>query len=440
MAVSMNWRLVDKENDHGVSIELVRRTASVASRNAIYAAIGRILIGILKRLGKGGLRMSVLRQLGREFLSLDPLKWAFVLAGLSCYRLIKQMIAGLPSFFRITEKAAALLSGCICALPALVMNRETRTDLSLYVFVRALHSFCVGRVVPLLPKPMREFEYYDILTMCLSASQILYSVVFAPFSMPPSYQQFLSKVSMLDNRLVRGHAGLARYQLVPELVELCMEKGLSIPESPKEHFKIGCHYAHSGISCNQFYFSFICKNMLQVGLPLYFPLKLVTTLLFQQKELKRRPLKVLRGAVRSVLLSSLFLALYSGSTVRFACFAAQGNIRGGIYFALTCSLAGIATLLEPKGRRMDLALYCLMYALRSFVITQYRLGRIPYPRHDFVFLLYLFSIGFLFFQYDREPEKLNSRVRSIIVNLLGEKQSSNHGLKAAEVSEGPRKG
>ncbi|ORC92643.1 uncharacterized protein TM35_000033960 [Trypanosoma theileri] len=418
---------------------LVKHVLYAIARNALYAAIGRILFGVLKRLGKGGLRIRVIKQLSGEIFSLDPLRWAFLLGGLSSFRLVKEILSVLCHYFGITEKLASVLAGCICALPSLAMNRETRTDLSLYVFVRALHSFSVGYILPILPEPCRRFEHYDIITMCLSASQILYSVIFAPFTMPPAYQRFLLKAAMLDNRVVRGHAGLARYQITPELVELCVEKGFKIPQSAKEHFKIGCLYSHPGMTCNRFFFSFLMKQILWVGMPLYVPLKLGAIIAFKRNDLKHHPLKVLQNMLRSALLSALFLALYSASTVRFACFAAQGNIRGGFFFAIMCSLAGVATLLEPKGRRMDLALYCLTYALRSFVMTQYRLGRIPYPRHDTVFLLYLFSVGFIFYQYDREPEKLNSGVRANLAKLLMERDvfrsrsRKNEGSTEAEV-------
>ncbi|RNC48783.1 hypothetical protein TcCL_NonESM01256 [Trypanosoma cruzi] len=419
MSASLSeYHVISGKGDQLFSKGLLRRTTVAALQNALCAAVGRILIGILKRIGKVGLHSTVFKQIVKEFFSLDPLKWASIFAGLACFPLLKQIILKLGRCCRITEKVAAAVSGSVCAVPVLVMNKETRTDLCLYIFVRALNSFAVRHIIPLLPESLQQFQYYDILVMCLSASQILYSVVFAPFSLPPSYQQFLSKASMLDNRLVRGHAGLARYQLTPELVELCIERGVKIPQSPREHFRIGCMLTHPGMTCNHFFISFIGRNMIQVGLPLYIPLKLGAILLYQRKELRRRPFKLIQKTFFSVLSSALFLALYSASTVRFACVFAQWNIRGGVFFAIFCSLAGIATLLEPKGKRMDLALYCLMHALRSFVMTQHRLGWIPYPKHILVCLLYMFSVGYLIFQFDQEPDKLNPRLRAIFSKLL----------------------
>ncbi|RNF05613.1 uncharacterized protein Tco025E_07808 [Trypanosoma conorhini] len=410
------------KGNHSVSKSLLVRTAVIALRNAFFAAGVRILIGVFRRIGKGGLRRDALKPILKEILSLDPPKWGFIFAGLACFPLLKQIIRKIGRFCHMSEKAASALAGSICALPVLVMEKETRTDLCLYVLVRALHSFAVGHVLPLLPRSLQEFQYYDIVVMCLSASQILYSVVFAPSSLPPSYQKFLSKASMLDNRVVRGHAGLARYQLTPELVELCMERGIKIPQSGREHFRIGCMLTHPGMTCNRFFLSFIRRNIIQVGLPLYTPLTIGKILLYQRKKLKEKPFKLLQNSIRSVLSSALFLALYSASSVRFACFFAQGNIRGGFFFAIFCSIAGVAALLEPKGRRMDLSLYCFMYALRSFVMTQYRLGWIPYPRHIGVFMLYVASVGFLAFQFDQEPEKLNHRLYGFLSKLFPVKQ------------------
>lgn len=423
--------------NHCRSEKALRAAVFVALRNAFYAAAARIFIGVLKRIGKGGLRMEVFRKLSGEIFSLDPLKWAFLVASLSCFRLFKRIIRAFGEYFGISDKVAAAISGVFCALPALVMNRETQTDLCLYCFLRALHTSSLAYILPRLPKPLSEFQHYDILIMCLSASQILYGFVFAPFSMPLSYQQFLLKAAMVDNRLIRGVAGLARYQITPELVELCMEKGLVVPQNPREHFKIGCVYTHLGKTCNQYFVSFLYKNMLQVGLPLYLPLKLLTVIAFQWRLLRKWPFKMLRSIFRSAFSSALFLALYSASPVRLACFAAQGNFRGGLTFAIFCSVAGIAAFLEPKSRRVDLALYCMMYALRSFVMTQYRLGRIPYPRHFLVFLLYVFSVGFLLVEYDQNPEKLHFRLRFFLSKLLerGEEQHSREEAKANESNE-----
>ncbi|RNF05486.1 hypothetical protein TraAM80_04526 [Trypanosoma rangeli] len=397
---------------------LFARTTFFALRNAFVAAGVRILIGIVKRIGKGELRWIVLKPVLKEIFSLDPLKWGFIFGSLVCFSLLKEIIRKLGCLCRVPEKVASALAASICSLPVLVLNKETRTDLCLYVLVRALHSFAVGHILPLLPRPLREFQYYDIVVMCLSASQILYGVVFAPFSLPSSYQRFLSKASMLDNRLVRGHAGLARYQLTPELVELCMERGIKVPQSAREHFSIGCLLTHPGMTCNTFFLRFIGRNMIQVGLPLYTPLTLGKLILYQRKKLRNQPFELLQNSVRSVLSSALFLALYAASSVRFACFFAQGNIRGGFFFAIFCSMAGIATLLEPKGRRMDLSLYCFMYALRSFFMTQYRLGWIPYPRHKGICLLYVTSLGFLTYQFDQEPDKLNPRLYGYLSKLF----------------------
>ncbi|RHW68588.1 hypothetical protein DPX39_100146300 [Trypanosoma brucei equiperdum] len=407
-----------KRDDRALVVSGLKRTVSTASRNALYAAAGRLAFGVVTGLLKSGLRTGVHKVFLREVLSADPLKWAFLSAGLSCFRLLKHIASKLCSHLSIPEKFSYVVAGFISGLPVMVMERGTRVELCLHVLVRALQVVGTSCVLPLFPKVFRDFEHYDIVVMCLSASQILYGFVFAPYTMPPSYLSFLSKTSMLDERVVRSYAGLTRHQISPELVELCVERGRRLPHDPSEHLSVCCSYAHEGLTCNQFCFMLFCKNMVQVGLPLYLPLK-VATIVVQYKKLIRKPLQSLCRAARSVFFSTLFLALYSVCSTRYACLAAQRNIRGGLLFAIASSLAGISTLIEPKGRRADLAFYCLIYAIRSFVLTQCQFGRLPYPRQSSIFMLYLFSVVLLISQYDYDPDKLDHRSRYVISRIAG---------------------
>ncbi|EPY28289.1 hypothetical protein STCU_05190 [Strigomonas culicis] len=404
-----------------------RHTLRIALRNGLYAAIGRILIGILKQLAKKGLSRAFLQRVRGEVLSLDPIKWAFVFGGFSCYRLCVQLLTRLADALRLPHKSVSFFSGCICSLPALVMNKTTRTELSLYMFVRAAHAFALRFVLPRLPLSLQRFDHYDTLLMCLSSVQICYGCMFAPFTMPPSYQNFLSQASTYDRRFFRAYIGYMRGHTAPEMVDLSVEKGWELFNGhSQESVNRLCEYTHKGYTCNGWILHFIPINMLRVGIPLYGPLKFFMLVTGGQKKLRQHPTTTLLRALKSVLTSALFLALYVSIFIRSACFSIHMGYRGGLRTSLLGSLAGLATLLEPKGRRMDLALYCAMYALRSFLLTQNRLGHLPYPRHWFVFSTYLASMGFMLYEYEEEPKLLNPRVRSAMKLLLGERAGKSH--------------
>lgn len=403
----------------------VRSTLKIVLRNSIYAAIGRIVIGIVKQLAKKGLSRSFFQRTRAEIFSLNPLKWAVVFGGFSCFRLCLHLLRRLCAPLHIPQKAISLAAGCICSLPAFVMNEETRTELCLYLFVRSAHTFSLRYLLPKAPKCMRDFSHYDVLLMCLSSAQISYGCLYAPYSLPKSYHSFLMRASTLDERMVRGHTEFSRRHLTPDMVDYCWEKKRPIFENFDEKgAQTLCDLLHSGYSCNGWAVVFAVRNMFKMGIPLYGPLRVVSMLAFQRRNLIANPVSTILRNVRSVLSSALFLSLYVTIIVRSACFGAHQNGSGGLCTSLLSSLAGLATLLEPKGRRMDLALYCSMYALRSFLLTQNRLGRLPYPRHMLVCIVYVLSSGYIFCEYEEESKLLDHRLRSGLHMLLGDQSPS----------------
>eukprot|EP00796_Vickermania_ingenoplastis_P012552 gene12552-8601_t len=399
----------------------IKHTVKIIARNALVAVVIRVLFGVAKALARKGLSKAFLKSVEREIFSLNPPKWACVVAGISSFRLTVELMEAFSSkVYHIPKKPIPFVCGCICALPALVMNNSTRTELALYAFVRALHTFELRFIFPHLPRPMRSFQHYDVLLMCLCSSQISYGALFAQSTLPPSYVSFLMRASLYDDRFVRGHASYMRSHITPDLVAVSLEKNWPLlAERTKESEAQLCKFVHEGYSCNTWALNFVWQNILKMGIPLYGPLRVMSVLVFDRKRLLSDPIRVLKRSVWSVGRSSLFLGLYIACFIRSSCYALQHGGRGGKLSSLLSFFAGFSTLLEPKGRRMDLALYCLTFSLRSFMLTQYRLGRLPYPRSWFLFLLYVVSMGYMFFEYEEEPDLLNHRVRDAFRKLLG---------------------
>lgn len=402
----------------------IRHYIVIILRNTAAAFIIRILVGVVKSLTRKGISRAFLVGVEREIFSLNPPKWAAIIGGLSSFRLCVKLLELFSSrVVSIHEKSIPFLSGCICSLPAMVMNRSTRTELALYALVRALHTFVLRFIFPFLPECVRNFSHYDVLLMCMSSSQISYGAYYAQSTLPANYLSFLMRASLYDDRFVRGYASYMRHHVSPDLVAISLENNWPLlAERTKETENQLCTYAHAGYSCNTWALYFIGQNILKLGIPLYAPLRLVSVLLFDRRNLIRRPLRSLMRSVQSVLTSSLFLALYVACFIRGGCYSLQHGGRGGKLSSLVSFFAGLTSLLEPKSRRMDLSLYCFTFSLRSFVLTQNRLGRLPYPKDWFLFLVYIFSMGYMFFEYNEEPDLLNPRVRDSFKFLLGERR------------------
>jgi hypothetical protein len=73
------------------SVDTAKKEAQRISRNVLYAAGLRVVVGIIKALLKRGFSSALLSSLLSEFFSLDPLKWGAFVGGLSCVRNIENI-------------------------------------------------------------------------------------------------------------------------------------------------------------------------------------------------------------------------------------------------------------------------------------------------------------------------------------------------------------
>ena len=403
-------------------------TARIMLRNALYAALLRLAIGVLKVFMRGSFA-NIANRLSNELLTWNPVKWAVLTAGISSYRGIEYAFksVGVPS------SAASFLSGAVASLSLLVMNVKTRTELSLYLFVRAAHCFALTTILPRMPEPIRDFEHYDVLTMCVTAGNILYCLMFMPHCHDPGYASFLVSSTMTDKRVMAANAGVYRGHFTPELVEYALEKNIPMPTDPN-HMAPLCRYYHDGRTCNENYFYFIRKHLTTFSIPLYLPLKLGTTVVLKWHKLVAKPVETTWSATKSSLSSSLFLTLYCAGPFRAICAFQKYNIQKPWGLAVAAGLlAGLPTFLEPKPRRLDLALYCVMQSLRSFSNLLWYRGFIDKPNRQDVFWLHVISGGYLFYMFDRERESLHSSVTTALCMLLKE---SRHQQPAASHGDG----
>ena len=115
-----------------------------------------------------------------------------------------------------------------------------------------------------------------------------------------------------------------------------------------------------------FSFRYYLAHMAGFSLRFYLPLNVVSTLIFNRKKLKENPQGTIMRVLKSVVRSASFLSLYCANAWAMQCFTRRAGWLSvynlPIFMAVS---AGPSILLEDKGRRLELAMYCLSPTLQA---------------------------------------------------------------------------
>lgn len=187
-----------------------------------------------------------------------------------------------------------------------------------------------------------------------------------------------------------------------------------------------CNYTHPQVSsCGVNYIQYLIKHITTVSIPLYLPLKVMATLVFNMKKLKKDPIAVIVKVTKGILSSSVFLTLYASVPVGSVClFSNAGISYPPPLFAWSGFFSGLPTFLEPKGRRLDLALYCSVQTLRSWTRILHVRGYIPRPTSSWIFALQTLAVGMVLYQYDNHADILHTNLKGTLAWLLHERPRS----------------
>ena len=433
-------------------------------KSALFAALARLALGLSKTLMKSGFKPSkkFLQILTKEMGLGNPIKWAILCAGLSSYRLLQQVLLMIiePASWRTrralevtlekpgksTRVLASFGAGMLASLPFFALNVHTRTELALYLCIRAAHGVACAywEALP-LPEPIKRFNHYDVVVMGVTSAEIIYSLVMQANAHLAGYQDFLLGNTKMPQNATQVIAALMRGQYVPEAFgidqnygrlgrltaggEVGTDMGLvATTEQLRGRFDPSrfcdvCAYTHPQVSsCIVNYLQYLVKHITTVSIPLYLPLKLMATLVFGMKKLKKDPAGVVVKLGKGILSSSMFLTLYASAPVGSVCAAAYAGVTSQpLLFAISGFLSAMATFLEPKGRRLDLALYCSVQTLRSFTRILYYNGYIPRPNHHWIFVLQTTAVGLVLYQYDNHADIMHPNLKGTLGWLLNER-------------------
>ena len=194
-------------------------------------------------------------------------------------------------------------------------------------------------------------DYGNIFFMATSCSVILYNIVFDPYNLPKSYRNFLFYICGVED--VYQQDGIKMMNLL---------RGNVMKSTPNID---NCQITHPNRSC-EYHYPIYFSQVFTRCMKLYTPLALATTLIFKQKLLKTRLKYALTFTLKSAIQSSLFLSALSTTT--FASLCVLRRTRGKEakwHFMLNGFLAGACIVIEPYGRRTELALYMLPRTLET---------------------------------------------------------------------------
>lgn len=445
--------LIPKLRQHSLR-PLLLKTLRAAVMSAIYAAIGRLILGISKSILKSGLSgKKFLKLATREIFTANPFKWGTVAAGLSCYRLLQQLV--LRSSPHMPVPVSCAIGGGLASLPLMVLNVETRTEVGLYLGVRAIHGAICSEwnKIP-MPAALRNFDEWTVVYMILLAFEILYTFSFYPETHSPSYISFMNSNIKQHPDIMHCLAALFRRQHSPYFKKMyemlgvnvvtqeyaamaaegvggcCIKPGARVMNV--NNLKEACLFMHNYTgSCIYHYLSLSARHFATISLPLYLPLKFSTTLLFGWKKFATRPVSTIRKIITSSLQSSAFLTLYACVPHLALCAAANMQMHSPVWVCALASISGLSTILEPKNRRVDLALYCSLHGLRSFVNMLHVKGIIPKPTRQWIFWLQTIAIATLFYQYDEKYDYIHPNVQNACSWFLKEKRRSKEEIQRA---------
>lgn len=289
---------------------------------------------------------------------------------------------GIAAIFgnRRTSGWRAAVAGAVAGPAILLTGPKARhTSLALYVLVRGITLLIRCGNKPSSPPLLKRllaptrWQHGDTALMCLSTSQIGYSWLMEPSTLPSAYLNFLNR---------HGGAEVYKYRAVQELAERNAAgkpptRLQALQGSQHAHFRerIPCGFLHAGSSCSGQSMPFWWRSFLR-SLPVYIPVYAIPAILVHRQKLlgPEAPGIWVKAAVAAAR-SSLFLSLYCTLAWRGACIGHQltGNSTG-LILASSCWTGGLATLVEKKSRRMELAFYCLSRAIESCALCLQQWG------------------------------------------------------------------
>ena len=285
---------------------------------------------------------------------------------------------------------AGLAGAAAGAVAASALPPGLRKVLAPHAAVRGLSIIASGQAARYSPL---QRSVAPVVLFCASSAVVMWCWFYAPQALPRSYRQWITVMADMDSRLLHAlrelRAGRLRYGTPSAfLAEYCADHGLlSSAGDPGLHKPLPCSTVHpaSGDSCRHN----VQRRWLRgftAALLLHAPLSGIAAVagaaVAAAASAKHAPqtgrwevaLRHFRShlasgvsnAARRSVRSGAFLATFI-ATIWGAICCSRNVLQDDVPWGpgLGCCLAGLSCLIEPHGRRVELALYVLPRALQS---------------------------------------------------------------------------
>jgi hypothetical protein len=259
------------------------------------------------------------------------------------------------------------LAGLLGGLALAIAPASSRANIGIFAGVRAsevvVKYAAQEGYVPTIP-------HADTLLSMLVSAEMIWAWVFRPASLDPMYLGFL------DHQGAKSLA--ARHQICAITGDLKGYPGLDLAKSMatlmEERKAVGIFHPVKDIddilhphtrSKMLHYVQFLGAGLVRAA-KMYGPLFGLQTILFRSASLMSNPGDTTLGFAKNVARSSLFLSMYCGNCWLAASICRDYLKMGTHHIGFIAGAAGgAATIVEGKGRRIELALYISTFALES---------------------------------------------------------------------------
>lgn len=345
--------------------------------------------------------------------------------------------ASRPDAVKYLSAAAA---GALVSLPALrIFNTTTRVELCLYVVVRACYSVCSAYLWPVLPAAVQRIPtgLMNSVAMGVASTAILHALSMHPGQHSPEYTNFLIRATTFARAQVESPGSVA-FGVSPLTVDYCAERGVTefasrLVEGPGGVGKVAppdsiCCVLHPETKwCNLAFIRHMFDVFTRVCLPLYGPLKLLTTIAKSPTRILRHPISSVAHIAQSVVKSSMFLTAYVCGSYRVVCLLCQLGLTKSPYMSVACGgVTAVALTLEPAERQTDLVLFCMMHALRCSVLMFNKFGLVPRPTLGTVAVAHTAAWALLFMVFETRRETLRGMFASAMQFFVGDARERSH--------------
>ncbi|KAJ4845321.1 hypothetical protein Tsubulata_042071 [Turnera subulata] len=270
----------------------------------------------------------------------------------------------LRKFRRKETPFNAILAGSVAGLSVLALDDSNRRrTLALYLLAR------VAQCAYNSAKSKNKFHLWgshwrhgDSLLFALACSQVMYSFVMRPESLPKAYQDFIQKtgpVAAPVYKSVRDSCRGGRVDIA-SLSAYLSSRGkfdVKLDEFPSI---IPCSVIHPDTSSCLGHNANAASATFRKTFPLYFSLTFVPYVVLHLQKFMEAPARTCWLAVRDAVRSTTFLSAFVGIFQAVICLHRKvATVDHKFVYWIAGGMAALSVLLEKKSRRAELALYVL---------------------------------------------------------------------------------